>query len=121
MAIVKLAEVASKLSKTCTAEEEENSRSSSWLYVLHKPWRKEISRSGLAVMYQSVQLRPSPPDNCGAFAHLRALSVTGVSICVTRVPGLCQPSFLKDWKNLCRFSLLVFIHDFMHFVLISLY
>lgn len=119
MAIVKLAEVASKLSKTCTAEEVEIS--SSWLYVLHKPWRKEISRSGLAVMYQSIQLRPSPPDNCGAFAHLRALSVTGVGICVTRGPGLCQPSFPKDWKNLCRFSLVVFIHDFMHFVLISPY
>ena len=55
MAIVKLAEVASKLSKTCTAEEVEIS--SSWLYVLHKPWRKEISRSDLAVMYQSIQLR----------------------------------------------------------------
>ena len=119
MAIVKLAEVASKLSKTCTAEEVEIS--SSWLYVLHKPWRKEISRSCLAVMYQSIQLRPSPPDNCGAFAHLRALSVTGVGICVTRGPGLCQPSFPKDWKNLCRFSLVVFIHDFMHFVLISPY
>lgn len=66
MAIVKLAEVASKLSKTCTAEEVEIS--SSWLYVLHKPWRKEISRGGLAVMYQSIQLHPSPPDNCGAFA-----------------------------------------------------
>ena len=115
MAIVKLAEVASKLSKTCTAEEEENS--SSWLYVLHKPWHKEISRSGLTVMYQSIQLRPSPPNNCGAFAHLRALSV---GICVTRGSGLCQPSFLTEWKNLRRFSLLVFIHVFMHFVLFSL-
>ena len=47
MAIVKLAEVASKLSKTCTAKDEENS--SSWLYVLHKPWHKEISRSGRSV------------------------------------------------------------------------
>ena len=64
MAIVKLAEVASKLFKTFTAKEEENS--SSWLYVLHEPWHKEISRSGLAV----IPITPGQLWGICAFARL---------------------------------------------------
>lgn len=94
IAIVKLAEVASKLSKTCTAEEEENS--SSWLYHgLHKPWRKEISRSGLAVTVSVNSAAPITPGQLwGICAFGRLVSHRRRHLCDSGTGSL--PTFVSQ-------------------------